>query len=370
MSQDLRSPVRFSALAGGVLLILLLLPASAAARVSQDFVGLTSEDLFKESTAYRQTTLADQTAAGAGLIRQTFDWKLLEVSPGNYDFHRYDTYVADAARQGITVLPVLFNPPRFRSSRPRRGARRGVYPPRDPKAMGRLGAALVARYGPNGSLWAERPDLPRQAIRAWQVWNEPNLRYYWPRGPNARSYTRLLSATGKAIKKADPDAEIVTAGLPESRLRGSVSLRRFITGIYRAGGRRAFDTLAVNAYARTARELDRRLKGVRRLMNARHDRRARIWITEIGWCDRGVRSGFCVGARGQANRITSALSLIRKRRRSLRIRGLVYYSWRDGRPYAPRFQDFWGLHSGLLTTSGKRKRSFAAFTRGVRALRR
>ena len=34
--------------------------------------------------------------------------------------------------------------------------------------------ALVGRYGPAGSLWAERPELPRIPIRAWQVFNETN----------------------------------------------------------------------------------------------------------------------------------------------------------------------------------------------------
>jgi len=353
-----------------LVLAAVLLPAAAGARVSGDFVGLTSEDLFAGRTAYRQATLAKQRAAGVGLIRQTFDWSQIELAPGDYRFEGYDAYVAEVARRGISILPILYNPPSFRSSRPSKGARRGTYPPRDPKAMGRLGAALVRRYGPAGTLWAQRPDVPRRPVRSWQVWNEPNLRFYWPRGPNARSYTRLLAATGRAIKQVDRRAEIVTAGLPESRLPGSVSLGRFIRGMYRAGGRRAFDTLAVNAYARDSREVDRRLRAVRRSMNARRDRRARIWVTELGWCDRGVKSRFCVGAKGQANRIRSSLRLIAKRRRSLRLRGVVYYSWRDGRPYPPLYQQFWGLHSGLLTTSGARKPAFAAFARGARALRR
>ena len=64
--------------------------------------------------------------------------------------------------------------------------------------------ALVARYGPAGTLWAERPDLPRLPIRAWQVWNEPNLTRYWSQQPFARSYVTLLRAAHAAVRAADP----------------------------------------------------------------------------------------------------------------------------------------------------------------------
>jgi hypothetical protein len=139
--------------------------------------------------------------------------------------------------------------------------------------------------------------------------------------------------------------------------------------MYKAGGKRAFDTLAVNTYARNDAELRRLLNSVRKIMNRRGDRRAKIWITELGWCDSGPKSRFCVGARKQASLITSSLRTIRSERKRLRLRGFVYFSWRDGRPYAPDFRDQWGLHTGLLKLDGKPKRSLRAFTRGARPFR-
>ena len=180
---------------------------------------------------------------------------------------------------------------------------------------------------------------------------------------------KLLKAVNAAIKTRDRRAEVVTAGIPPSFLRGSVPIRRFVDQMYRAGGKSAFDTLAVNTYARSAAELRRLLHSVRTIMNRRGDRRARIWITELGWCDRGPRHRFCVGERKQASLIAGSLKLIRKERRKMRLRGFVYFSWRDGRPYAPDFRDQWGLHTGLLKLDGKPKRSLRAFSRGVRGLR-
>lgn len=342
---------------------------SAPAAVPADFVGIASGDTFAGKGAYRNKALAAQADIGIGLLRQTFRWTSIEQSPGRYSFGAYDSYIGDTARHGISVLPILYEPPRFRSGAPRRRARRGVYPPKRYSDMGRFGAALARRYGPTGSFWAEHPELPRRPITAWQVWNEPNLRYYWPSGPSARQYTRLLKATGKAIKAVDPSAEIVTAGLADSHLRGSIPLKRFISGMYKARARGSFDTLALNAYAVNVAQLGAALRRVRRQMRSHGDRRP-IWITELGWCDRGPRSRFCVGARRQGRLIEQVFRYVGSQRTRLGLRGLVYFTWKDGSRYPPLYQDFWALHTGLHRRSGTAKPALAAFRRSVASLRR
>jgi hypothetical protein len=235
--------------------------------------------------------------------------------------------------------------------------------------MARFAAALVQRYGPRGSLWRERPGLPKLPIRSWQIWNEPLLPIYWGGRPSARRYAAMLKVVGRAIKRSDRRAEIVTAGLPPSKLRGAIRLERFVKQLYRAKGKRYFDTLAINAYAKDRRELAKLLRTVRKLMNRAHDRKARIWITELGWGDSGPPHRFVVGSSGQAQRISSCFSTIRKLRRKLRLRGFVYYSWRDGRPYPPLYQDQWGLHTGLLDLNGRPKPALTAFRSAVARLR-
>ncbi len=104
-------------------------------------------------------------------------------------------------------------------------------------------------------------------------------------------------------------------------------------------------------------------------MNHYHDRRAKIWISEIGWGDEGPHHRFIVGSKGQASRIKGALGYIRKTRGRLRLRGFVYFSWRDAKPYPPSYRDLWGLHTGLLTRSGAHKPAFGAFQTAVRRFR-
>jgi hypothetical protein len=347
-----------------LLVLLLVLAPPAQARVARDFIGITSEDVFAGGTAYRASEFTKQRELRIGLIRQTFNWSQIERSPGRFTLAYYDNFVATAASRGIEVLPILFNPPSFHR-RTRAGA---VCQPRRNATMARFAQVLVRRYGPRGTLWSQRPGLRKVPIRSWQIWGEASLRQYWCPRPRARSYVAMLRTVGRAIERVDRRAEIVSAGLPNSFQRGAVRLTRFLTQMYRAGARRYFDTLAINSYARNHRALGRLLRSVRRIMIRRRDRRARIWITEIGWGDRGPRHRFVVGARGQASRISRSISYIRRSRRRLRLRGFVYFSWRDGRPYAPRFRDEWGLHTGLLRLNGSPKPAYAAFRAAVRRL--
>jgi len=306
---------------------------------------------------------AEPTAAGplgelrVGVVRQVFDWAGIEPAPGDYRFEYYDRFVAAMARARIRSLPVLFETPPFRSSAPATGARRGFYPPRDYADLARFALVLVRRYGSRGSFWAAHPELPRVPVRAWQVWNEPNLPVYWPSGPDPRAYVRMLRVVSRAIHAADRHALVLTAGVPESKL--GIRLRPFLRGMYRAGGRGAFDALAINAYASSARNLLGGLRDIRALMNHFGDRRRRMWVTEFGWATGGPPTAFSATLGDQAARISAALTGMVRSRRALGLRGIVYYQWRDASTAGQR--DFWGLHTGLLDADGNLKPGYFAF---------
>lgn len=342
-------------------------PLPAGAALPKQFAGIVSNDAFAGSPAYRAQVFGEQRSLGVGMIRQTFDWAEIEGGPDNYDFSRYDEFVGAAAAYGITVLPVLFDPPPFRSSKPARHAKPGTYFPRNYGDLGSFGAVVARRYGPNGSFWASNPAIPRHPITSYQVWNEPNLPVYSPPKPSARKYVKLLRATGSAIKAVDPSAEIVTAGLPDSTL-SKPNLFKYIAAMYRAGAKGSFDTIGINPYAPSTRSMLHKLERIRRIMRRHGDGRAALWITELGWSDKGPPSAFRVGAHGQAKKIRQTLAALKRARSRLRLRGFFYFSWRDGRPYAPRYKDFWGLHTGLLRTNGSRKPAYRAFKRAVKKL--
>jgi lysophospholipase L1-like esterase len=339
----------------------LALPASAGAN---EFAGIVANDVYSGNDAYRAKQFASQQAAGIGIIRQTLDWASVEVAPNSYDFSGFNKFVEQAAQHNIRVLPVLFDTPKF--ERPA-GAKKKYTPfPKSNDNFAKFAATVASLYGVGGSFWASHPELPQLPFTAYQIWNEPNLPVYSGGHPSASAYVAMLRAISPAIKAVDPNAEIVTAGLPDSRL-SKPNVFKYIQQMYSAGGKGTFDTLGVNPYAPTATSLISKLKKIRGIMAKNGNADASLWVTELGWSDVGPKAAFRAGKSGQAKRIKQALAALKRNEAALKLRGFFYFAWKDGAVYKGG-KDFWGLHTGLLNKKGKAKPAYAAFKKAVAAL--
>jgi polysaccharide biosynthesis protein PslG len=351
------------ALLGAVAALAMLAPATASAAGCRSdahahFVGLGGGDSLMSGNP--GCILATQARAGAGVLRQGIDWNMIEQRKGHYSFHSYDRWVLAAAKHHFRILAILSNPPSFRAKNP---AGR-IAPPNSYKAYGRYAAAVVRRYGRNGSLWrGKHRKLRRWAIHSWQIWNEPNIPQYWGNHPNAKQYTRLLKVAARSIHRVDKHAEIVTAGLPESLIKGAIQATKYIPKLYKAGAKKWFTTLAINPYGPTAANVVKNVRQARRIMNRHHDRGGHLWIAEVGWGTGGPKHRFNIGVKGQARQLGKLLHRLYRARHKLKLRGLVYFGWKDRKPYPPNYDDQWGLHTGLLTAAGKEKPSYKVFAR-------
>ena len=185
-------------------------PASAAREVPRGWLGVQADGPVVDLPASFDGEWDQMAGARVETVRLTFLWRTAEPSPGALDFSTTDGLVLAAARRRLEVLPNVWATPDWAAERPGDAAS----PPRDRAAYGRFLAALIARYGPSGSLWAEHPEVPRVPIRAWQIWNEPSMTRYWTTQPFAKSYVSLLRAAYSAVKAADPHAKVILAGLP------------------------------------------------------------------------------------------------------------------------------------------------------------
>ena len=139
--------------------------------------------------------------------------------------------------------------------------------------------------------------------------------------------------------------------------------------MYDAGGKGTFDTFAVHPYAPAADQSYDIMRRVRRVMNRAGDTGTPIRVTELGWATWGDNPNpFNVGPRGQAELVKRVWATLVKERAKLKLKGLIYYNWRDIPRHAPDFQDYFGLHVGLMDIGGVRKPAYNSFRGTVHAL--
>ena len=342
-----------------VLIVGAAAPASAkhagcSTRAHAHFVGFGGGDSFSARGHSRDCILAAQARSGAGVLRQQFGWTRAgaPVTPiaRGHGFHTgpYDSWMLAVARHHMRALPILSNS---------QGAA-----PKDFKGFKRFARAMVRRYGPHGSLWkGKNRKLRRWAVHSWQIWNEPNIPQYWGNHVSAKQYTKLLKAGYQGIKSADKHADVVTAGLPESLIKGAVQATKYIPQLYKHGAKRWFTSLAINPYGPTAGNVMKNIGQARHIMNRHHDRSGHLWVTEVGWGTGGPSSRFNIGSKGQAHQLGKLLHKAYRGRHRMKLQGLVYFGWKDLPSY--NGEDMWGLHTGLHTLGGGAKPAFRVFSR-------
>ena len=334
----------------------------ASTSVGADSVGVYSEELERGHSADPAAVAARQRAAGIGLVREQFSWSRMETSPGHLDFSVYDHVVLTAAAAGMRVLPTLMDAPPWRSTAPAVGQAHGFYPPRDPQAMAVLAGLLVQRYGPLGTLWAAHPEVTPMPIHSWQVWNEPNVVTWWASGPDPAQYVRLLSAVSEAIRGVDPTAEIVAGGLPESAM--GTPIAEFLDGMYAAGARGTFDTLAIHPYAADVQGVMGILAAARAKLDARGDHDTPIWATEFGWATGGPPVTITTSESAQARLLGDTIVAMQRARATLGLRGFVVFRWKDVEPNVGH-PDVWAMHTGLLHKDDSAKPALTALSDAV-----
>jgi hypothetical protein len=345
-------------------------PASAAERiVPHGFFGVHLAGELSAATWEVQDAQWDLMAAsGVESVRADFTWAHAQRREGApFDLGVTDEIVRRASYRGIKVLPVVNNAPPWARAYPRRANS----PPRRAREYAAYVRALLERYGPNGSLWIDYPQVPKRPLREWQIWNEPHLRLYWNAPPASRwghphGYGVLLRAAYKTIKSIDPGANVVLAGLTQRAWEE-------LAAMYADGGiRNHFDVAALQVFPQTVRRAALASALFRRALDKGGDRDAEIYLTELSWpASRGrttrVRYLANETPRSMAHKLASAYDLLARKRRALRLRAVYWYTWAS--PYGRGGSVF--NYSGLLARRGEEfsaQPALAAFQRKARQL--
>jgi hypothetical protein len=294
-----------------------------------------------------------------------------------YDWTLYDRTVFLAAQTGVHVLFSVYGTPTWANG----GKGPNVAPTRATD-LRNFAYAAARRYS---GVFSGTDGRTIPAVKEWLAWNEPNNPVFlipqYKKTANgwtiqsAVDYAKICSAVYNGVHATLAAAERVGCGGTAPRgnnnpstARASVSPLAFLRAVKKAG-LKSFDAWAHHPYYGTPTEspttkpvtakgapptaitlanLGDLIKEVTRLYGNK-----RIWITEYGYQTNPPDRLFGVTLTKQAQYLTQAFAIARK---NPRIDMMLWFLLKDEPTVA-------GWQSGLLTASGAKKPSFAAFQR-------
>lgn len=288
---------------------------------------------------------------GVESLRLPVNWAAVQPTQGGeFLWSGFDAEVANAAKAGIDVLPFLGGAPTWAVPNVNVAGAGGQIktPAKLPiSGVARSGwagflAAAVARYGPTGTFWAENPTVPKHPIETWQIWNEPNFKYFVAK-PNPTEYGKLVAQSHTALKAADPKSQVVLAGL-FARPKGSRTANGkhkslnwygtdFLEQMYKTvpNIKAKFAGVALHPYTYYFQELTPEIEEVRNVLTKNGDSKKGLFITELGWSSEKPNSTnlFNKGEAGQAQQMKGAFNLFKKKQATWRIQRVYWFSVDD-----------------------------------------
>lgn len=231
--------------------------ALASTAFSQDLLvdqyGVCSHITREGDMGKSRKILSGLSSLGVEWTRTDFDWAGCNPEKGVWDCQHLDQVLSGAKKSGVNVLPILGFDVRW--ARP---AVEHLF------EWGGYVQEMVSRYG--------------KQLRYWEVWNEPNLKTFWRRGPSGAEYAALLQKSWQVIKSIDPSIQVVFGGLSGVPLD-------FIEDALKAGAGECFDVMSIHPYhLRDVPEaIIPEITKLRALMDKYGVGDKPIWITEIGW---------------------------------------------------------------------------------------
>lgn len=256
---------------------------------------------WRSEVADRDLKLMDE--AGFNWVKQAFAWETIEApTKGQFDWSIADRVVKQINNRNLKLLARL-------SSDPELGDFWAGHPPGNAANFADFAFALAERY--NCSPGAVG------CIQAYQIWNEPNLAREWGENPpNPAQYADFLRQAYAAIKRGNPNAIVISAGMAPTGTNNAQAMPDdvFYDQMYQAMGGSSngyFDMLGVHGAGFAAPpELDpaeaasnpqyggfrffsfRHVEDIRAIMERYGDSGKKIVLLEFGWTYDSVNADY------------------------------------------------------------------------------
>jgi hypothetical protein len=285
---------------------------------------------WRPETADRDAGLARD--AGFTWIKQQFAWRDIEgAKKGAYIWEHADQAVRVVNGKGLDMLARIDNAPDWAAPGCFNEAKKQMGPAKNMQDWLDFLTTFVTRY--------------KGRIRAYEIWNEPNLAREWcGRPPNPAEYAQLLKQSYAKIKSIDPNAMIISAGLTPTTRSDDEAMpdAKFLENMYVAMNNKSdgyFDVLGLHAPGfKAPPEMSpddvgkspvysngegapgriyafRHVEDMRKIMVAKGDTNKQIAILEFGWTTDPIHpaySWFKVDEQTQATYILAAYDYAKK----------------------------------------------------------
>lgn len=223
-------------------------------------------------------------------VKQTFAWKDLEPRQDSWDWEQADRIMDEVERRDLRMVARLGQVPEWAQPEINSSVETDDshdVPPVDMADWRDFCFTVADRY--------------KGRIVAYQIWNEPNLTREWGNEhPDPADYVALLAECSEEIRRADPDAILISAGLAPTGNNDEIALPDdvYLDQMYRNDFQQYIDVVGVHATGYAPPEVGpddaekeghgrwftfRRIEDLRKIMIAHGDEARQMAIMEFGY---------------------------------------------------------------------------------------
>ena len=225
--------------------------------------------------------------AGLPIVRDEVHWATVESVKGQLSLPERARWIESAAANGIQCLAVLsYGNPIYDFGKPAQA---------DLDAGAFWDCTMPVRDGDPKTTtddeyfdaYIRYVDFVSKSyagkVAAYEIWNEPDIKYFNTKDATAAEYTELLKAAYQTIKNNDPGVTV---------LGGAIALQtEFIDGMMQAGAGLYMDGLSVHYYlgkSAPEKRARNRLDDYRNVLVKYGYEKMPVWVTETGWANSNV----------------------------------------------------------------------------------
>jgi hypothetical protein len=309
------------------------------------------QDLTFDGYAWRRDqAIGLASSVHAQISRNSLLWAKIEPTQGALDWTIPDAVVQGLSAKRIEPLFVLYGSPSWVNGTDPATPDASLYVP----PAGQSFEVWLDRYATFVRLAVQRYH---GSVHKWEIWNEPNERYFWKPRPDVALYSRFYTRIRDTILRVDPGAQVAIGGLAGLCCSVDIPGVSFLDQLL--AQKIPIDIVAIHPYAGKGQSPDAHVASENNFddiaMIRQHLVRAGkpvpIWVTEWGW------SSTAVGQAKQATYVGKSLDLLRTAYPYVTV-ATYFLDYDRGTTY----------QQGLFDSSFRPKPAAAAFSRFMQSV--